>query len=227
MSEGKICEAAGKAAGTVARKTEEGLGKVKEGTSTICGRLGNLCGFELARLEKKREQIIAELGNEVWCLYHDKIYKSVFEQDTVKELVSKLNACEKEIKRIENELEAQRKKKEKKAALKEALSELKNKDPKVRKAAIRVIEKMNGNDAVKYLNKALKDKDSEVRKRAAEALKSVVNRTKSRKESATTKAKEELKGYEKGGGWYEIGGEKVQGRSGALKLLKKIKNEEK
>lgn len=93
MSDCIICESAGKTAGNITRSTSKKIRKVKGGTMSICRKVGNLCKSDLTRIEGKRKKVFLKLGDQVWELYQDKIFKSVFEQEKIKQLVSELEGC--------------------------------------------------------------------------------------------------------------------------------------
>jgi len=175
MSEGKVCVKAGKVAGTVVRKTNKGVEKVKGGTMTICKKVGDICGSRLRRLKTKKKKAVSKLGVEIWGLYEGKIFKSVFEQDRVKELVSEIEGYDKEIQELKKEIETRRKEKERRAIIKAARADLKSKDPGIRKAAIRVLDKLGDKSSIPYLNKVLDDPEKEVRESAAKVLHKLVN----------------------------------------------------
>jgi len=175
MSEGEVCVKAGKAAGTIVRKTNEGVEKVKGGAMTICKKVGDICGSRLRRLKTKKKKAVGKLGTEIWNLYEGKIFKSVFEQDGVKELVSEIEDYDKEIQELKKEIETRRKEKERRAIIKAARADLKSKDPGIRKAAIRVLDKLADKSSIPYLNKVLDDPEKEVRESAAKVLHKLVN----------------------------------------------------
>jgi len=175
MSEGKVCVEAGKAAGTVVRKTNEGVEKVKGGTMTICKRVGNICGGEIKRLEKKKKKAVSRLGTEIWSLYGGKVFKSVFEQDAVKKLVREIEGYDRELDELRKKDEARKKAKARKAMIKKARTDLKSRSFDVRKAAIRVMDKLGDKSAIPYLNMVLDDKEKEIRESAAKVLHKLVN----------------------------------------------------
>lgn len=186
MTTGEVCEVAGEVAGTIVRKATKGLEKVKAKTVTICEKVGSVCKKRIARLERKKKDAFTRLGVELWNLYQKKVLKSVFEQNKVKKLIVELEGHEGEIQRIETEMEVKKKMREKRASLRKAKADLKDEDPRVRKAAIRTLYKIGGNTAIPYLNKALDDSDEEIRESAASILQKLVD-TSVGMESATGK----------------------------------------
>ena len=234
MNERVVIEIAKKTVEGIKEKTAGVLKEVQGGTMTICSRVGNICRSGLTRLERRKQRAIRKFGVEIWKLYQEKIFKSIYEQDRVKELVAELSGYEKEIKEIKEKITEQKKQRERRSAIRKAGADLNNKDPNVRKAAIRVLDKLLGKEALSYLNKALKDPDPGVSRRAAETMHRLVDSSVEEIPEPAEKEineqccnpEDELKKYRTGGNWYEISGQKVLGKNRAFEMLLQLKNRE-
>jgi len=175
MSTGKVCEVTGRVAGSVVRKTTRGLEEAKGRAVAICRKVSSICKPATARIEEKRRDAFARLGAEAWNLYQAKVFKSIFQQEKVKKLVGELEQYEKEIQKEKEAIAAQKKTGWHRALLRKASTELKSKDPKVREAAIRALDKLGDKAAIPYLNRVLEDPDAQVRRSAADVLHKLVD----------------------------------------------------
>lgn len=186
MSRQEICDDFSEAADNAVRKTMKMLERMKGGfisslikseevTMTICEKISNLCKKQASTAYTKKNEAIAKLGAEVWALYQDKVFKSIFQQDNVKKLIEELEVYEKEVREIEEKILAEKKEKERREKLRKAVSDIRSDDPRVKRSAIRVMEKIGGKEAIPYLNEVLDDPVSEVRESAARVLHKLVN----------------------------------------------------
>jgi HEAT repeat protein len=120
--------------------------------------------------------LFARLGEEVWILHEENMSGPVFGQDRVVEVIDELKVHQKEIREIKRKFAHRKKIKEKRLAFRRAIKELKNSDPKVRKAAASALEKFDDKKTVRLLSTALGDADKGVGRSAARVLHRIVDR---------------------------------------------------
>lgn len=203
MAEKKVCVEAGKVAGNVVRGASDITATVRKNTSVIgknlaatCKatgqvlnnarlKLGNLYSrvktdSKFAFWETKQKESFQKLGQEIFKSIESE-EPDALENKTVKDLFEETRNCEKEIQKIKDEMAVQRQKIDLVITLERAETDLKNKDPRIRRVAIRVLERVGAKEAIPYLSKALNDPDPEVRSRAAE----VMSRLEGRQEEET------------------------------------------
>lgn len=193
----EVCVKAGKAAGAVVRETAGVTVSIRKGSAAIgqtvvstvkatgqamqevALKLGNLCSrvrtdSKLAYWETKQKEAFGKFGQEIFGLIETNV-PAVFEEQKVKELLEEIRSCEKEIQSIKDEMAAQKQKIEIAMTMKRAESDLKSQDPRIRRVAIRILERIGNKDVLPHLTNALNDPDKEVRTRAAEVIHKLVN----------------------------------------------------
>lgn len=194
----QISVQAGKIAGEVVRTTSQITKQTSAGCSIIsrffysaveamnsamkdvCARFGNLFtrikeDSRLAVLETKQKDSLQELGKEVFSLFKDQ-EERVFENDKVKEFLSQVQNYENEIQKVKDEIAVQKQKMEERAIIERVKKELKSDNPRTRKVAIRILERIgNKEEILELLSHNLNDPDPEVRVRVAELVHKLVN----------------------------------------------------
>jgi len=193
----KVCVTAGKTAGSVVRGAADLTESVRKGTSVIgqtlvstCKatgqvlhevslKIGNLCSrvktdSHFAYWESKQKEVFHKLGKELFILKESE-KTDILEDKKVKELIEEAHSHEKEMQKIKDEMALQRQKMELAITLKRAEEDLKSTDPRIRRVAIRVLERIGAKEAIPYLTKALNDPDMEVRTRASEVMHKLIN----------------------------------------------------
>ena len=193
----QVCVTAGKTAGSVVRGASNLTESVRKGTSVISQtlvstckatgqilqevslKIGNLCSrvktdSHFAYWETKQKEVFQKFGHEIFNLILSE-EATVLENKKVKELLEEARNCEKELQKIKDEMALQREKMEIAITLKRAEVDLKSNDPRIRRVAIRVLERLGVKEAIPYLTKALNDTDVEVRTRASEVMHKLVN----------------------------------------------------
>lgn len=196
----QVCVTAGKAAGSVVREAANVTESVRKGASSVSKtcisvaksaseavqevtlKFGNLCSrvktdSQFAYWETKQKEVFGKLGQEIFTLVQSNVAVN-FEEPKLKELLEDIRKYETEIQRIKDEMAAQRQKMELAISLKRAESDLKSKDPRTRRVAIRILERIGSKEGIPYLTAALNDSDQEVRTRAAEVMHKLVNNVK-------------------------------------------------
>ena len=196
----KVCVEAGKVAGSIVRSAADVTESVSKGTSVISQviastckatgqalhevtlKIGNLCSHlktnsHFAYWETKQKEAFHKFGQEIFNLIVSE-KPDVLEDKKVKELFEEAQNCEKEMQKIKDEMAIQRQKMEIAITLKRAEADLKSDDPRIRRVAIRVLERIGVKEAIPYLTVALNDADLEVRTRASEVMHKLVNSVK-------------------------------------------------
>lgn len=142
---------------------------------TICKKLGNFCKSDRERIKERRRVVFTRLGAQIWSLYQEKVNDTVFENERVKPILDELKRCEQGQYRITAEKAARRKKDEQRNMLKNAVSNLKSKDSRIRMASLRIINKIGDEKTIPCLSNVLKDPDASVRRFAAGVMHKLVN----------------------------------------------------
>ena len=194
----QVCVKAGEAAGSVVRTTANatkglvgGCSVICETISTVakstyqmtkevCTKLGNLFHHvrkdsQIAILETKQKEIFSKLGQEVFSSVESGV-TNIVEDEKAKELLKSAGNCEKDIQKVKDEIELQQQKMEEIAILKRVKNELKSEDPRIRRVAIRVLERVENKEAVSILSQCLSDPDIEVKTRAADVMRKLVDK---------------------------------------------------
>jgi HEAT repeat protein len=184
----QICVQAGKTAGSCVRgvvSVSKKTGKVgtlikkcvdstANATIRMCARLGNLCKSistdgQLAAWDEKQKDVYLRLGEEIFRGIKEKP-ESLLEQENVKNLLEQAGENESHIQEIKEATALQKHKMDGIAIFKQAKDNLQSKDPRMRRVAIRLFDRLGDKKAIPLLTKALEDPDSEVRERAARVL---------------------------------------------------------
>ena len=195
----QVCVTAGKTAGSVVRGASNLTESVRKGTSVISQtlvstckatgqilqevslKIGNLCSrvktdSHFAYWENKQKETFHKFGQEIFRLTESG-ETNVLESKNIKELLEEARNCEKEMQKIKDEMAVQRQKMELAITLKRAETDLKSTDPRIRRVAIRVLERVGVKEAIPYLTGALNDPDMEVRTRASDVMHKLINAT--------------------------------------------------
>ena len=180
-----FCVAAGKCTGnlyrTMADKTSrlvhflEGASKsVSDEAGMVYRRVGNLFktvkkDTQLTHWEMKRRDDFARLGEELFRRREAELEKLLPDED-FKELMDQVRADEEHIRGIENEKVVQHKYMREATVYGHATTQLKNPDPRIRRAALRILTRLGRTEAIIKITPLLRDPDAEVRTRAGEAI---------------------------------------------------------
>lgn len=212
----EICVKAGKTAGGVVRYVVDTIKKtgkignsigetistgakaVAEGWQSCCTGFDNFCkriryGSKTAAFESKQKDVFTRIGEKVFVEKELKKEEdsNILEDIEMKEFLEKASSHEKEIQKIKDELAIQKQKMDTIAVIKRAKEDLENKDARIRRVAIRVLERVGTKEVIPYLSNVLNDPDSEVRERASDVMHKLVEKFKEvQKSSATTLDKE-------------------------------------
>ena len=143
-------------------------------TGRMCARLGNLCKSistdgQLAAWDEKQKEVYLQLGEEIFRGIREKP-ENLLEQENVKNLLERAGENESHIQEIKEATALQKHKMDGIAIFKQAKDNLQSKDPRMRRVAIRLFERLGDKKAIPLLTGALEDPDSEVRERAARVL---------------------------------------------------------
>lgn len=195
----QICVEAGKAAGSCVRGVVEltrKTGKVGEvvkkcavstvdATKRFCAKVGNLfkrvsTDGQLAAWTEKQKDVFLQLGEQVFLGYQQRI-ENLLEQENIKNLLEQASECEKHKSEIKEAIVEQKRKMDEIVIFKRAKENLESQDPRMRRVAIRVFERLGDRKAIPLLTKALEDPDEEVRKHAREVLHKLINSAKQEK----------------------------------------------
>lgn len=195
----RICVEASKAAGSCVRgvidlgrrtgKVGEAVKRCAEATADatkrLCAKIGNLfkrvsTDGQLAAWTEKQKDIFLQLGEQVFLGYQQKI-ENLLEQENIKRLLEQASECEKRKSEIKEAIAEQKRKMDEIEIFKRAEENLKSQDPRMRRVAIRVLERLSDKKAIPLLTKALEDPDPEVKERAAEVLHKLINSMKEEK----------------------------------------------
>lgn len=151
------------AAQEVIKKSE----KVVKDTFIICDR----CKTKKSstNYEEIQRKILAQLGAKIFEL-RQKETQDVFNQPDVKKLFDEAAEIDETIQKARKEMEAKRLAKEKEHSFSRAVFNLKDTNPKVRLAAIRILEIIGKKEGISYLSNILEDPDEAVRNRASAAI---------------------------------------------------------
>lgn len=196
----KICLTAGKVAGGIARKTagirsriggvclntSKGIKKIcsemAESPVSICKKLNNLYRTikgkgSIASREEKEKDIFEELGEVTWGMYRNKCATHIFENDRVMKILKDIENLDEEIKKRKTEMALQKEKMDAWVILRRAKINLESNNPKIRKVAILVLNKLSDNESIPHLNRMLDDPDMKIRKKAVEVMHNIINAT--------------------------------------------------
>jgi len=180
-----FCVAAGKCTGNLYRAVAdkssrlvhflEGASKsVADEAGMVCRRVGNLFktvkkDTQLTHWEMKRRDDFARLGEELFHRREAELEKLLPDED-FKEILSQVRADEERIRDIENEKVVQHKYMHEATAYGHATTQLKNADPRIRRAALRILTRLGRTEAIIKITPLLRDPDAEVRTRARETI---------------------------------------------------------
>jgi len=184
----EICEKVSNAAASCVRRTmflRKGFEKMRNLTKKSAdslsysfkrmkAKMGNLRKrvkdeSRLASCDEKQKTVFAELGREVFYGNDDKKNNAI-ELEQVKKLLKEAKDYEKQKQEIMDEISIQKRKMDEIVIFRKAILNLENSDPRIRRVAIRVLDRLGSREAVSYLTRALEDTDPEVRHRAREVL---------------------------------------------------------
>ncbi len=140
---------------------------VSDGTAGVCARIDSFFGrikgdSRLARIEVTQKENFAKLGGELFRLKGREI-EGLVPGEKVKEIIAKLSLDEARIGEIKNQMRTQQKKMQEMVVYKHAMLHLRVSDPRVRRAALRVLEKLEMRECVSEVVALLEDADAEVR----------------------------------------------------------------
>lgn len=185
MKEKGICVSVGKCVGSTYQATvgtttrvafffSNVVRTVADETTGICSRIGNLFkrvkgDSRLAHWEVKRKDDFAELGGEIYKL-KGKNLESILEEEKVKKILEKVEEDQSEIQKIKDAITDQHKKMQRMVVYKHSMRQLQNPEPNVRRAALRVLERLNDRRAVPEVVALLSDPDAGVRAQARQVI---------------------------------------------------------
>ena len=185
MQEKGTCVSVGKCVGSTYRRLVDKTDKIRhflrnasrsvaEETEVICAKFGNLFkrvknDGQLAHWEMKQKDNFAKFGEEVFRLKESELNK-MFEDQNVKKVVEQIRQDESQIQKIKDAMYVQKKRMEETLIFKRAVDELKSPEARLRRVALRVIERLGKREAIPYLVTLLEDPDQEVRQRAKEII---------------------------------------------------------
>lgn len=185
MKEKGTCVAVGKCVGSTYRKVVEktsGLrhffGKVTrsvgEETKVILAKVGNLFkrvkhDGHLAHWEMKQKDNFARFGEEIFRIKEAELDTMITDKD-VKKIVEQIKEDQSHIQQIKDAMYAQKRHMEETLMFKRAVDELTSPESRMRRVALRVMERLGKKEAIPYLVKLLEDPDQEVRDRAREVI---------------------------------------------------------
>jgi len=180
-----FCVAAGKCTGNLYRAVAdkssrlvhfiEGASKsVADEAAMVARRVGNLFktvkkDTQLTHWEMKRRDDFARLGEELFHRKEAELEKLLPDED-FKELLAQVRADEERIRNIENEKVVQHKYMREATVYGHATTQLKNPDPRIRRAALRILARLGRSEAIIKITPLLRDPDAEVRTRARETI---------------------------------------------------------
>lgn len=190
MAGSSFCAAAGKCSGNVYRTLVENSGRLKQciggaakaisdETHMLCLRIGNLFktvkkDTQLTRWEMKRRDDFARLGEELFRRKESELEQFVPDEE-FKALLAQVREDEEHIRNIESEKTIQRRYMRDATVFGHATTQLTNPDPRIRRAALRILVRLGKAEAVSKIMPLLKDPDAEVRARARDAIRSLSN----------------------------------------------------
>jgi hypothetical protein len=185
MEDSSFCVTVGKCSGTVYRaitEQSELLGRRLGGVARSLTdelrlmwlRAENLMASirndsQLAHWEMKRRDDFARLGEELFERRKEEL-EAMYRDDDYQEIIGSLCDNEKRIGRIRDDRTARFKRMREATVFRHALAQLRSPEPRIRRAAMRIIEKIGRPEASAAVARLLQDPDTEVRVRAREAL---------------------------------------------------------
>lgn len=185
MKEKGTCVTAGKCVGSTYRWAMEKTAKFRsffnnaaksmaEEARTIKARFGNLfkkvkTGGQLAHWEMKQKDNFAKLGEEVFKIKKDK-KTDALEGENIQEIMSNIEKDQDKINTIKEEDYAQKKRMEEMMVLKRATAQLESPEVRLRRVAIRVLERLGKKEAIPYLVNLLEDPDMDIRNLAKDVI---------------------------------------------------------
>lgn len=187
-----ICDAAGKAGGSVVKGTMDvtkyvknkvlAVGeKMKKAVRAVKNKIWSLCckaktKEDLSYWESQQKEVLQKIGQEV--LTGTKLNaSSVLEEKKVKAMIDDAQEIDKEIQKVKNEQALQKQKMELEETVERAKSDLKSENKKDRRVAVRILERIATRSMIPYLTELLSDSDPEVRSRASKTINKLVNST--------------------------------------------------
>lgn len=204
--------------------------RIVDQTRIFLARLGNLCKRArddggLAYWQTKQIDAFAKLGQKVFELLPTH-KENIFEQDEIKQLVKEVEDCVSHIQRIKDEIDLQKRKMDRLAILGVAKKGLKSKDPKSRRAAIRMLEKVDDKGVIPLLMDALGDPDEQIRSRAADLLHRLVDSLKlGATKSSQPEVKEEVRKAQSGETLQKQAGSDNSKAKGKRRTVKRTESE--
>jgi hypothetical protein len=185
MKEKGTCVAAGKCVGTTYRKVSEETQKfgmfleksfqtVREEMKMIFARMGNLfkrvkTDGKLAHWEMKQRDNFAKLGEEIYRKKKSELNK-LFNEENLKDIFAQIETDEEKIHEMKGINDKQRRRMEEMILFKHAIKELKSSEVKMRRVALRVLERLGKKEAISYLVELLNDPEPEIRSKASEII---------------------------------------------------------
>lgn len=168
---GKAGESVVEATGTLAKATSKEC-------KTLCSKVDNFCkrigyGGKVAGWESKQKEVFMKIGEKIFDekeLKHTASSSDILEEKEIKELLKNARIYEEEIQKLKDEIALQKQKMDTLAIIKRAEEDIERDDPRIRRVAVRVLERIGTRDVIPLITKALADPDSEVRQRAAEVM---------------------------------------------------------
>jgi len=189
---GKAGEAVVKLGNKCSEKTAESCRNIRQKFRNLRKSAGY--NKELAAWESRQKEVFLKIGEKI---FKEKEYKQaetpaqVIEGKEVKALLDKAKSCEKEIQKIKDEMALEKQKAETLLILRRAENDLKSEDPRIRRVAVRVLERVaslvSKSEILPLISKTLDDPDFEVKERAAEIMHKLADKVKV-KEKMSAKA---------------------------------------
>mgnify|MGYP001558279115 CR=1 FL=1 len=168
---GKVGETVIKVTDLCIKTTYKGYKTVVTKTDNFFKRIGY--GGNLACWESKQKDVFMKLGEKLFNekkSNQDKSSGNIIKGEEVEGLLEKAKTCENEIQNIKDKIAIQSKKMDDIAIIKRAKKDMENKDARVRKVALRILERVGTKEVIPIISWALSDPDSEVKQRAVEII---------------------------------------------------------
>lgn len=185
MKEKGPCVLVGKLVGSAYRKMAEqtrkiryflgrAAGTVAEEVRVMTAKFGNLfkrvkTDGQLAHWEMKQKDDFAELGEEIFRLKEAEL-DSLFKEESILKILEQLKQDQAKLKEVKDAVYGQRRRMEEIIIFRHALDKLKNPEARVRRVALRVLERLGKKEAIPHLVNLLEDPDPEVRQRARDII---------------------------------------------------------
>lgn len=164
-----------KGTGKETLKKEEG-----QKIMTVCEKLGKICQSERRLVEKKKREAYKRLGAELWLLYREKA-DDIFAQKKIMDILKEIERYEVDLDKIHVDKGSRGKEEEHRTMMKDAIKNLTNNDSRIRKASIRIIERLSAKEAIPQLIGLLDDPDETIRAQAAFLMHQLVNKAEKQK----------------------------------------------